>query len=348
MGNRIRIAIAGLGRIGWQFHAQQLRDSKAFVIAAVTDPVAERRAEAEAEFHCPAFDDFDRMLAETKLDAVTIATPTHLHKPMALAAFRRNLHVMLEKPMAVDAAEAALIVAAAKRKTRVLTVYQPHRLMAYFQQIKATVDSGIIGRVCRVQSGMFSFSRRDDWQSLRKYGGGMLNNFGAHGLDQLLQLVGYDVRRLFCQLQTVATVGDADDVVKVVLETRQGVLAELDICQASSINPYRMNIWGTCGGLTYEQGQTIKLRYFDPASLPPKTVNRALASAGRQYPSEPMAWQEKAITIDPAYEIDLYTNFAAAIRGKAPLTVPPEDTLKLMRLIGRLRTDAGRIRDFRT
>lgn len=347
MGKRIRIAIAGLGRIGWQYHAQQLRESADFEIAAVTDPLAERRAEAESEFHCPAFEDFDRMLAETKLDAVTIATPTHLHKPMALAAFRRHLHVVLEKPMAADAAEAAAIVVAGRRANRVLTVYQPHRLMAYFQHIKATVESGIIGRVCRVQSGMFSFSRRDDWQSLRRYGGGMLNNYGAHGLDQILQLVGYDVRRLFCQLQTVATVGDADDAVKIVLETRQGVLAELDISQASSINPYRMNIWGTCGGLTYEQGQPIKLRYFDPASLPPKTVNRALASAGRQYPSEPIAWQEKDIAVDPAFEIDLYANVADAIRGKAPLAVPPDDTLKLMRLIGRLRDDAGRIRDFR-
>ena len=347
MGDCLRIAIAGLGRIGWQFHAQQLRKSKDFVIAAVNDPVAERRAEAEREFACPSFAGFDRMLAETDLDAVVIATPTHLHKTMALAALRRNLHVMLEKPMAVDAAEAAVIVLAARRKNRVLTVYQPHRVMAYFQHIRSVLESGVIGRVCRVQAGMFSFSRRDDWQSLRKYGGGMLNNYGAHGLDQLLQLAGYDVRRVFCSLQTVATLGDADDAVKIVLETRQGVLAELDISQASAINPYRLNIWGTCGGLFLENGNMIRIRRFDPAQLPPKAVNRSLASSGRLYPSEPIAWQEEGIPVDPAYEIDVHANFAAAIRGETGLAVPPEETLKLMRLIGRLREDAGKIRDFR-
>ncbi len=347
MGNRLRIGIAGLGRIGWHFHAQCLKESADFTIAAVNDPVDERLREAREAFGCGTYVDFDRMLDEAELDAVVIATPTHLHKAMALAAFRRNLHVMLEKPMAVDAEEAAAIVRAARRRERLLTVYQPHRVMAYFQQIKAIVDSGVIGRICRVQVGMFSFSRRDDWQSLRKYGGGMLNNYGAHGLDQVLQLVGYDIRRHFCSLQTVATLGDADDVVKVIVETKHGVLGELDISQASAISPYRLNVWGTCGGLVLEERKAIRLRRYDPSQLPAKQVNRALASTDRRYPSEPIPWQEEEIPIDPAREIDVHANFAAAIRGGAPLAVPPDETLKLMRLLGKLRTDAGRIRDFR-
>lgn len=347
MARKLKVAISGLGRIGWDFHAQQLKQSSAFSIAAVNDPVCTRREEGSACFHCPAYADFETMLKEVSLDAVVIATPTHLHKPMALSAFRHNLHVILEKPMALDSREAAIIVNAAKRKDRLLTVYQPHRLQAYFQHIKKLVDSGRIGRVYRAQIGLFSFSRRNDWQSLRKFGGGMLNNYGAHGMDQLLQLIGYDVRRCFGTLQRVATLGDADDSAKVVVETRHGVLGELDISQASAIKPYRINLWGTCGGLQMGHDNVIRLRWFDPSLLPAKKINRSLASEDRRYPSDAIEWQEEKLTIDESLGIDLYANVSAAIRRKEKLAVHPDETLKLMKLLDRLKTDAGKIRDFR-
>jgi predicted dehydrogenase len=65
--------------------------------------------------------------------------------------------------------------------------------------------------VYHVRRALFNFARRDDWQSLRRYGGGMLNNYGAHAIDQVLQLIGYDIRRVFCNLRLVASLGDADE-----------------------------------------------------------------------------------------------------------------------------------------
>lgn len=346
MPRQLRIAVAGLGRIGWYQHCKSLARHADFNLTAVCDPEKERREEAERELGVTAYESYEKMIAHPDLNAVVIATPTHFHKAMALAAFRRDLHVMLEKPMAMDLKEARAIFRAAKRARRKLTVYQPHRVAGYFQHLMKVLAEGKIGRIVRAQLGMFTYARRDDWQSLRQYGGGMLNNYAAHGLDQLLQIIGYDIRRLFCQMQVVASLGDAEDVVKIILETRKGVMGDLDISQASVINPYRINIWGTCGALTMDK-ESMHLRYFDPCKLPQREVNPSLASAGRKYPSEPIDFVEETVSIDKSLGIDVYTDFARAIRKDLPPVVRPEETLALMETMQWCRDEAGEIVDMR-
>lgn len=338
------MGVAGLGRIGWAFHCKRLADHPEWILAAVADTEPARRQEAVDTFHCAAFADFAEMCARGQLDAVVIATPTHLHEAMVMTALERGLHILLEKPMAPTYAEAARIVTAAETAGRVLTVYQPHRLGAYFQHLRAVVNDGRIGRVTMVQRGAFSYSRRNDWQSLQEFGGGMLNNYGAHYLDQVLQLVGYDVQRVWCTLQRVASLGDADDVVRIALETPAGVVADCTISQASvGKGPYEFVVWGTTGTVL-QAGNEITVRWFDPAKLPPKEVDPSLASAGRKYPSDAIEVHEEKISVDPSLQGDVYANLAQAIRGTAPLFVPPRETLALVRILAECRLSSGGIR----
>ena len=206
------------------------------------------------------------------LDAVVIATPTHLHKPMAVAALRRGLHVIIEKPMARDAREATAIIREAKKRRRVLTVYQPARLGAEFQHLRRIIATGKIGRIVHVQNGMFSHWRRNDWQALRKYGGGMLANYGAHAIDTTLQLIGYDIQRIFCHRQIVASLGDAEDTVTLILQTRRGVLGDVEINQASTISPYHLIVWGTYGALRSDGDRVLPplLQPEEAAAHPPE------------------------------------------------------------------------------
>jgi len=341
---KLRIGVAGLGRIGWAFHCKRLGDHRDWSLAAVADTDPARRQEAVTTYGCAAFADFAELCAKGGLDAVVIATPTHLHEAMVLTALQHGLHILLEKPMAPTYDEALRIVEAAERAQRVLTVYQPHRLGAYFQHLKAVVNDGRIGRVTMVQRGAFSFARRNDWQSLQKYGGGMLNNYGAHYLDQVLQLVGYDVRRVWCCLQRVASLGDADDVVKILLEMDGGVVADCTISQATVGKiPYEFIVWGTCGTVEYLANQ-ITVRWYDPAALPPKDLDPSLASADRKYPSDALTVQTETVPVNPALQVDVYANLAQAIRGAAPLFVPPRETLALVALLARCRESSAGVR----
>ena len=249
--------------------------------------------------------------------------------------------------MAPDAADAAVIVREAARRKRILTVYQPRRATAYFQQLKAIVASGIVGDLYHVRLSLYQFSLRNDWQALRKYGGGMLNNYGAHALDQVLQLVGYDVKRVFCSLRRVASVGDAEDVVKVVLETAGGAIGEVDINQAAAAGPGYLRAWGTRGAITlaseYEGGFTV--RHLAARALRPRKLEPSLASAGRRYPDGDVAFRESIIPVDESLAVDVYADLARAIRtGRQPF-VRPEEPLALMRLIDRCRAESGRHRE---
>ena len=339
---RLRIGVTGLGRIGWQQHCPALAKHRDFTLAAVADPDEARRREAAERFGTATFRTHDEMLAAAALDAVVIAAPTHLHLDMALAALRSGRHVLLEKPMAADLADARRIAAAARRGRRVLTVYQPHRVAAYFQHTLRLARSGVLGEVYHLRRGLFNFARRDDWQALRRFGGGMLNNYAAHALDQLLALTGSDVTEVFCQLRRVASLGDAEDVVKIVYRTRAGALAEVDINQATASRGYELELIGTRGVL-WKQGDVLHVRRFDPRRLPRKALNPALASTGRRYPRDDVAFREEEIVVDPRLAVDVYADFARAIRTRGVPLVRPAETLAVMRLMARCRAQAGRI-----
>jgi predicted dehydrogenase len=341
---RIRIGVAGLGRIGWSFHCGQISASKDFVLAAVVDPCEERRAEAIATYGCDAFADFDAMIRDADLDAVVIATPTHFHKAHALAAFRKGLHVLLEKPMAMNLKEGRSIASAAKRAGRILTVYQPHRLHARYRHLRRIIDSGKIGEVYHVRIGMFNFARRNDWQSLVKFGGGMLANYGAHCIDAVFGIIGSQVANTFCSLRRVASLGDADDVVKISYKTRQGAIGEIDINQASVENPYQFEVYGTQGFIGFQNGgRELRVRHFSARKLGKASLNSDLASANRRYPSDDIKIKEEIIPVNPKYAINLYADLAKAIRNGTAPAILPEETLAVMKMIETCREQAGRI-----
>jgi scyllo-inositol 2-dehydrogenase (NADP+) len=338
------MGVSGLGRVGWPFHCAQAAAHPEFEFVAVQDTDPARREEAERVHGVKSFESFGDMLAESGLEAVAIATPTHLHRAMAVEALRAGCHVMLEKPMAPNAEDAAVIVREAAKRRRILTVYQPRRAEAYFQHLRVLLDSGIIGQMYHVRIGLFQFTVRDDWQALRRFGGGMLNNYGAHALDQALQLVGYDVKRLFCSLRVVASVGDAEDVVKVVLETKDGTVAEVDINQATVSAPYFMDVRGTRGTIEIPPNDLghFTVRHFPAGALKPGVLNPSLASKDRQYPGGEVPVREETIAVDAKLAVDVYADFGKAIRSGGAPFVRADEPLALMKLIDRCREDAGR------
>ena len=110
------------------------------------------------------------------------------------------------------------------------------------------------------------------WQALKKYGGGMLNNFGSHYIDQLLYFSGETVKKVFCRLQCVATLGDAEDVVRIVMETEKGAVLDVDINQAAAIYPEPLLIHGKYGAARLEKDsegkEVLHVRWYDPRELP--------------------------------------------------------------------------------
>ncbi len=349
----IRIGIAGLGRSGWPLHALTTGQHPAYRVAAVADPLPERREEARSKFGCAAYADPEGLLGDPSVEVVTIATPSHTHAPLAIAALQAGKHVVVEKPMAQNTAEMDAMIAAAARAGRVLTCFMPLRWQAAFVALRDLIGSGRLGRVVLIRRTASNFTRRADWQTLRRFGGGELSNNGPHFLDQVLHLMdaaaggasadGESIE-VFADLQHTIGAGDAEDHVKVVLKNGHGTVADIEASHCDAFPGPEWTVLGTGGGV---QGgsQELRVRWCDTGSLPALTANEGPA-AGRAYGTgEKLEWHEE--TLRPKQERTPYAQFydalAGTLRGGAPLAVTPESVRRHIDIIERARQVTGMV-----
>jgi len=113
-----------------------------------------------------------------------------------------------------------MLIETAEKSGRILAIFQQSRYALYFQQIKKVIKSGVLGRIVQISIAFNGFSRRCDWQTLRRFYGGSLLNTGPHPLDQALHLLNTDkMPEVTCVMDRVNTCGDAEDFVKLLLHT---------------------------------------------------------------------------------------------------------------------------------
>lgn len=331
---KLKTGLAGLGRVGWPFHFPQLLSKEGFELKAVTDMQDDRLAEAKSKADINCYKDFDKMIDEEDLDLVVIASPTGFHYAQVKKAFESGVDVFLEKPMSLDLAEADGMIDLKNKTGRKLMVYQPHRKFAHTVKAKEMIQSGILGKIYMIKYEISLFRFRSDWQSLKKYGGGMVNNYGAHFIDLLLYLSGSTrAEEMNCQLRRIASVGDADDVVKLVMVSDNGTILDLDINMATAVSNKQLIVYGSTGTMWLENNM-LKLKYFDPKKIQGFEIDETLAAPGRKYDfiGEP-PWEQKEIPLTRDMEIDYYDKcYEYFALDKKPF-VDVSETREVMRII---------------
>ena len=337
----IKVGIMGLGRSGWDIHAQAFAEHEGFVVAAVADPLAERREEARQRCGCATYARPDEVAADGDVEVVIVATPSHTHMALAIAALNAGKHVVVEKPMAQSVAEMDALLDAAERTGRVLTCYQPRRLDADFMALQDLVASGRLGRLVLVRRGLYRFARRADWQMLRKFGGGELANNGAHLLDQVLVLLDAGPGDLFADLQHTVGAGDAEDHVKVCFTTAGGATADIEVSLCAALPQPEWVVLGTAGAVR-SMGGELSVRWCEPATLPPLVVDEG-AAAGRRYGTgEQITWRDESLMPHQkrAQVLLFYDHLWATMRENAPLLVTPRSIRPQIEIIERARAVA--------
>ena len=184
--DRLRVAVIGAGGVAGP-HMQSLCDMADVDLVAVADVVEESARRRGEEFGIPeAFTDYKKMLRSVEADAVSVCTPNGQHAPCSIAALNAGAHVMVEKPLAMNAREGQRMLDAARRNDRSLIIGFQYRYDPAVQFIRRAVEEGQMGRIvfARVQSlrrrgipnwGVFG---RKDLQ-----GGGPLIDIGVHSLE---------------------------------------------------------------------------------------------------------------------------------------------------------------------
>lgn len=196
MSPRIRAGVVGLGWAGQQHMNayDEQADVELVAIAGMEADQLERLGEKYGIAPEHRFADWADLVAAGCVDVLSIATPTTLHAPIAIAALDAGLHVLSEKPMAETGEVAQTMVDAAHRNGRVLDVCFNHRRRGDVQALKQVIDAGLLGDIYYAKAGWL---RREgipgmgSWFTRQaKSGGGPLMDIGVHMLDMALHLLG--------------------------------------------------------------------------------------------------------------------------------------------------------------
>jgi scyllo-inositol 2-dehydrogenase (NADP+) len=305
---QLTTAVIGLGRIGWQYHLPQIVSHAGFSLTAVVDPLAERLKEAEKTFGAKGYTDYEDMLKSEKPDLVVIASPTKFHFPQVLKAFEYGCDVFCEKPVVPTLREIDEIIAAKEKSGRKFMAYQPRRGLDDIVCLKHIISLGILGKIYMIKRSCSAFTRRSDWQAFLANGGGMLNNYGSHFIDQLLYLGQEEIIDLKCLRRKIASLGDAEDVVKIIMETAGGLILDLDINMASAFDIRPWQVFGDCGSAILDaDSNRWMVKYFVPRELQDVSINTELAAKGRSYSNgETIPWRLQEFNLSDFDPIDYY------------------------------------------
>src|SRR5437588_12689419 len=129
----LRVAILGQGRSGRDIHGAHLSQaSERYRIAAIVDPLEERRARAAAEYGCDTYADHRPLLERDDLDLVVNAAPSKFHVPLSLQFLEAGCHVLCDKPLASRVADVDRLIAAAEASGKQLAIFQQSRYSPAF------------------------------------------------------------------------------------------------------------------------------------------------------------------------------------------------------------------------
>ncbi|MDR1011329.1 MAG: Gfo/Idh/MocA family oxidoreductase [Opitutaceae bacterium] len=189
----VRVAVIGAGAIGVD-HIASFQKHPAARVVAIADTSLERARAAAGTYGVPeVLADWRALLRRADVDIVSIALPNHLHAPVALAALRAGKHVMLDKPMATNAREAARLVAESRKRNLVLMVGQNNRFLPDVQTARRLIDAGELGDVYHAKTAWMrraGIPRIGSWFTQKKFsGGGCVYDIGVHALDRCLYLM---------------------------------------------------------------------------------------------------------------------------------------------------------------
>src|SRR6185503_14437320 len=193
MADKLRCAVIGTGAIGVH-HLVSLSSCPRAHSVALSDTSPQRAKEAGDRFRIPRiYSDYHELLEQPDVDAVIVATPNHLHAKVAIEALKARKHVLLEKPMATSAKDAAKIVETAKKMRRVIMVAQNFRFNRHTQAAKLMLDRGDLGEVYHARCfwlRRMAIPRIGSWFTQRQYaGGGCTYDIAGHMLDSCLHLM---------------------------------------------------------------------------------------------------------------------------------------------------------------
>jgi predicted dehydrogenase len=338
----IRVALLGYGLAGAVFHAPLITAVDGLELAAIVTTSEERRSRARRQHpEAVLLDSADDVWERAgELDLAVVASPNRFHVSLARAAVAAGLAVVVDKPLAASADEAATLVRAAEERAVPLTVFQNRRWDGDFLTVRRLLDTGQLGTVRRFES------RFERWRPALSGGwresgdpedaGGLLYDLGSHLVDQALQLFG-PAAQVYAELEARRTGARTDDDTFVAITHESGVRSHLWMSAVAASQGPRFRVLGSEAAFT-KYGLDVQEDALRDGGDPRE------AGWGRE-PEE--HWGELATgdetrrieTVPGAYQV-FYEGVLRALRGSAPPPVGPAQVVAALEVLDAARLSA--------
>ena len=194
----LRLAVAGCGTLFERYYLPALARSNVWNLVGACDPSAARRQWLQHAWRgLVVCERLSQLLEVRNLDALFILTPPDTHYRLGLEALDAGLHVLVEKPMALNAADAQRILEASRRAGRQLWVGFTRRFRAPYQALKTLLGDGLVREIAALRCHMCFTPVA--WGAVTGYlgdeskGGGVLHDVASHQVDLLAWLLGQPI-----------------------------------------------------------------------------------------------------------------------------------------------------------
>jgi predicted dehydrogenase len=253
----VRIGLIGGGGIS-ATHARAARACAAVEIVAVQGANGEKVAALTREHGGVPCETLDAFFA-VPMDVVAIGSPSGLHADQAIAAIRRGLHVLVEKPLDVVTKKIDAVIAEADRHRVKAGVFFQERMVPEISAIKQRIDRGELGEPLFISTRLDwyrppEYYRASRWRGTSALdGGGALMNQGIHSVDLMLWLFG-GVRRVSGRTATRLHAIEVEDTAAALIEFESGAFGALHATTAAYPGfPRRLTVAGTKDSIEHEE-----------------------------------------------------------------------------------------------
>ncbi len=324
MAEKLRVGLIGLGSISFVHEAGFSELGEQCQIAAMCD-IHEDEVNNRISMYagCQGYTSYLDLLEKAAVDLVDITVPHELHYPIAKAALQRGIHVLVEKPITVQAGQGAELIALANEKHLKFTVAENTRFVSAYRKAEEILQQGILGDIWSVRtliagSEVYRIKNPELWHGKAPYGGVILDS-AVHNFYLFKWLFG-GVKEVLAFASKIVPEGEMEDNGLILGHLANGAEFQLNTSCTFEI-PWteRLEVYGSKGGMLIDQNVNPVVKYYLGS-------NDIDGTAIEEVPFDPLGWKWASM-------LEEIRDFVTAVVQDRPPLVDPADALYALQAV---------------